>query len=228
MQRRGPGGGGGMEVVIIPFEYENLSPAEQTAIIPICIKSTDEAGNPIDPGWFEAVARVQDPLRTLAKFWLDDVWRVSEITEAAVHALWSRHGRRLGREPSSRVYAAAKWQARDRSAGGWHSRRRILKTFAELEAVVVERVLVDPKNYGRVYEDDLFFKDLAERLTREGLGDVSEMLKLALDGLTWDEIGRQIGKRSDPCRIRFGRWARRVLSRITAGPSTQAVEKMLE
>ena len=87
-----------MEVVIIPFEYENLSPAEQTAIIPICIKSTDEAGNPIDPGWFEAVARVQDPLRTLAKFWLDDVWRVSEITEAAVHALWSRHGRRLGRE----------------------------------------------------------------------------------------------------------------------------------
>jgi hypothetical protein len=79
-----------MEVVIIPFEYEKLSPAEQTAIVPICIKSTDEAGNPIDRGWFEAVARVQDPLRTLAKFWLDDVWRVSEITEAAVHTLWCR------------------------------------------------------------------------------------------------------------------------------------------
>jgi hypothetical protein len=217
-----------MEVVIIPFEYEKLSPAEQTAIVPICIKSTDEAGNPIDRGWFEAVARVQDPLRTLAKFWLDDVWRVSEITEAAVHTLWCRHGSRLGREPSSRVYAAAKWQARDRSAGGWHSRRRILKTFGELETVVRERVLVDPKNYGRLYEDELFFKDLAEQLNNEGLGDVSEMLKLVLDGLTWKQIGREIGKPPDPSRIRFGRWVRRIQSRMTAAPPAQSVEKMLE
>jgi len=206
-----------MEVVIIPFEYEKLPLAEQTEIVPICIKSTDEAGNPIDRGWFEAVARVQDPLRALAKFWLDDVWRVSEITEAAVHALWYRHGRRLGRSPSSRVYAAAKWQAQDLRAGGWHSRRRIVQTLGELEVVVRERVLVDPKNYGRVYEDELFFKDLAERLKNEGLGDISEMLKLALDGLTWDEIGRQIGKPPDPSRIRFGRWVKRTLSREAAG-----------
>jgi hypothetical protein len=203
-----------MELVIIPFEYENLSQAEQTAIIPICIKSTDDAGNPIDRGWFEAAARVQEPLRALARFWLDDVWRVSEITEAAVHALWYRHGHRLGHKPGNMVYAAAKWQARDRSVGGWHSRRRIVKAFADLEVVVRDRVLADPINYGRVYTEDLFFKDLAEKLENEGLHDVSQMLKLALDGYNWDQIAKQMGKQPDPSRIRFGRWIKRILSRV--------------
>jgi hypothetical protein len=89
-------------------------------------------------------------------------------------------------------------------------------------------VLVDPKNYGRLYEDELFFKDLAEQLNNEGLGDVSEMLKLVLDGLTWKQIGREIGKPPDPSRIRFGRWVRRIQSRMTAAPPAQSVEKMLE
>ena len=76
-----------MHVVTIPFDYEKLSPAEQAGIVPICIKATDDEGNPIAWGWFEAVERIQNNLRLLAKFFLDDVWRVSEITEAAVHPL---------------------------------------------------------------------------------------------------------------------------------------------
>src|SRR5579862_3546411 len=108
-----------MHVVTIPFDYENLSPAEQAGIVPICIKATDDEGNPIAWVGFEAVERIQNNLRLLAKFFLDDVWRVAEITEAAVHHLWRLHGNNLGRHPSRRVYAAAKWEARDRKAGSW-------------------------------------------------------------------------------------------------------------
>ena len=103
-----------MHVVTIPFDYENLSAAEQAGIVPICIKATDDEGNLIAWGWFEAVAVVQNNLRLLARSCLDDVWRVSEITEAAVHRLWRLHGNSLGRHPSRRVYAAAKWEARDK------------------------------------------------------------------------------------------------------------------
>ena len=206
-----------MHVVTIPFDYEKLSPAEQAGIVPICIKATDDTGNPIAWGWFEAVERIQNNLRLLAKFFLDDVWRVSEITEAAVHHLWKLHGNNLGRHPSRRVYAAAKWEARDRKAGSWQCRKKTLLALDELERVVHQRVLVDPVNYGRVYEDDLYFKKLGEGLEDMGLDDVSHMLKLVRDGRKWDEIGREVGMGPDAARIRFGRWINRLLARLS-GP----------
>ena len=205
-----------MHVVTIPFDYEELSPAQQATIVPICIKSTDAEGAAIDWGWFEATARVQDPLRALARSWLKDVWRVSEITEAAVHLLWKKHRHRLGLSPSKRVFAAAKWEAQDRRAGTWQSRRRILLGLDDLEAVVRERLLADSENYGRVYENELYFKQLAERLEAEGLEDVSEMLKLMRDGCTWDEIGQKMRTKPDAARIRFHRWINRLLSDLSA------------
>jgi hypothetical protein len=217
-----------MEVVVIPFEYEHLSPAEQAAIIPICIKSTDHEGKPIDRGWFEAAAEVQDPLRALARFWLYDVWRVSEITEAAVHKLWFLHGHHLGRKPSSRVYSAAKWQAQDLRVGDWQSRRGTLQTFSDLEAAFRQKLLVDPTDYGKLYLDDVFIKDLAEQLSNEGLPDVRQMLMLLLDGYTWDQIGEVMGKRPDPARIRFSRWIKRLVSRASAGSSQRPFGRILE
>jgi hypothetical protein len=202
-----------MQVVTIPFDYEERSPSEQARVVPICIKSTDEEDNPIDWGWFEAASCVQDPLRALAKSVLNDIWRASEITEAAIHNLWRKHGHRLGREPSRRVYAAAKWEARDRKAGSWQTRRRVLRAFDDLEEVVRKRVLVDPSNYGHVYDNELYFKELGEQLEAEGLDDVSEMLKLIRTGCTWDEIGRRLGKEPDTARIRFRRWTTKIFSR---------------
>jgi hypothetical protein len=206
-----------MHVVTIPFDYEKLSPAEQAGIIPICIKATDDKGNPIAWGWFEAVERVQDNLRLLAKSCLNDVWRVSEITEAAVHRLWNLHGNNLGRHPSRRVYAAAKWEAQDRKAGCWQRRRKTLLALDELEYIVHRRVLVDPVNYGRVYEEELFFKELSERLEGEGLDEVSHILKLLRDGRTWDEIGSRVGKQPAAARMRFRRWIKRLFSDLV-GP----------
>ncbi len=210
-----------MQVVTIPFDYQELAPAQQAAIVPICIKATDDEGAAIDWGWFEATARVQDPLRALARSWLDDVWRVSEITEAAVHSLWKKHRHRLGLCPSKRVFAAAKWQARDRRSGTWHNRRGILLGLDDLEVVVRERVLADPQNYGRVYDNELYFKELAERLEAEGRSDVSEILKLLRDGCTWDEVGRKMRKAPDAARMQFHRWINKLLSSLSANVSAE-------
>jgi hypothetical protein len=208
-----------MQIVTIPFDYEELSPSEQAGIIPICIRSADDEGNPIAWGWFEAVARVQDPLRALARSWLQDVWRVSEITEAAVLSLWRKHGPDLGRSPSRRVYVAARWQAQDKKFETWQSRRRVLLALDDLEEIVRQRVLIDPANYGRVYEDDLYFKELSARLESEGLEHVSHTLKLLRDGCTWDEIGKDVGKTPDAARMTFRRWITRLFCALPAeGP----------
>lgn len=146
------------------FNYEELSPSEQGAIVPICVKSTAEQGNLIDWGWFEAAACVQDQLRALARSMLDDVWRASEITEAAVHNLWSKHGHNLGLQPSRQIFVAAKWEARDRKAGTWQNRRKVLRAFDDLEDVVRNKLLADPANYSQLYENDLYFEDCASSL----------------------------------------------------------------
>ena len=63
-----------MEVVIIPFNYDQLSESERKTIVPICIASVDRHGNPIAPIWFEkGVAPVQLQLRSLVRFKLGDV-----------------------------------------------------------------------------------------------------------------------------------------------------------
>jgi hypothetical protein len=203
-------GGGDMELVTIPFGYEGLSPSQQAKTVPICIKAKDEHGRPIDWGWFEAAARIHEPLLALARVVLDDVWRASEITEAAVHNMWRKHAHDLGFHPSARVYTAAKWEARDRRLGCWQSRRGRLSSFEELEEVARKRILIDPENYGQQYERDLYFQGLCKELESEGQHEVSEMLKLLLDGCTWPEIGSRLGKQPDAARMRFRRWAERL------------------
>lgn len=199
-----------MQLVTIPFGYEGLSPSQQAEIVPICIKSTDEQGRPIDWGWFEATARVHKQLLGLARVFLDDVWRASEITEAAVHALWRKHEHELGFDPSARVYKTAKWEALDRRAGCWQSRRGFLQSFEDMEEVLRTRVLVDPEDYRRAYEQELYFKGLCEELESAGRADVSRMVKLILDGCTWDDIGRQLGEQPDAARMRFKRWTQKL------------------
>ena len=106
-----------MQYVTIAFDFENLSGDERAAVVPICIERADRDGSEIAWGWFEAVEVAQEPLRRLARSWLEDVWRVSELAEATVHTLWYRHRFDLGIRPASRVLAQAKWYARDLQAG---------------------------------------------------------------------------------------------------------------
>ena len=92
-----------MKVVTIPFDYEDLPTPERDKIVPICIPAQDAHGKQITWGWFEATAKVQNPLRRLSRVTLHDVWRVSELAEEAVHGLWRTHGENLGRSPAGQV-----------------------------------------------------------------------------------------------------------------------------
>ena len=50
-------------VVTIPFGYD----PDRDRILPICLPARDDDGKPIAWGWFEAVARMENPLRTSDK-----------------------------------------------------------------------------------------------------------------------------------------------------------------
>lgn len=143
-----------MGVVIIPFDYERLPDAQRRAIVPICIASVDRHGNPISPVWFDAVSKIQDQLRNLARYRLGDVRRVSELAEVTVHKLWERHGEDAGNLPWSRVLTRAMWEARDMAAGKsqWLIRHTVPLALGSLERDLYGNGLTDPTRYDEVYE----------------------------------------------------------------------------
>jgi len=201
-----------MQFVTIPFDYDELPESARAAVIPICIARDDEEGRPIAWGWFEAIARIPDRMLALARRYLRDPWRASELSEGAVHRVWRRHGSDFGRRPEGRLYAHAAWHAKDLQAGSWHERRGIVTALEDLENVVRNRILVDPSNYGRIYQGQLDYRGLSSRLDEEGLEDVREMLDLLRDGATWDEVGERLGRRADAARMRFHRKTKRIIS----------------
>ncbi len=200
-----------MQYVTIPFGFEDLSPQQQGETVPICIQRSDRHGNDIEWGWFEAVSEVQEKLRGLARTWLEDVWRVSELAEASVHTLWYRHGADLGRSPAGRVLVQARWHAKDLRAGSWQRRRGVVIGLEGLDELVRSRVLTDPTEYEGQYQKDLYFKDLAEHLNDAGQIEVSRMLALVRDGRTWAEVGEELAKDPDALRMKFRRWMGRLL-----------------
>jgi hypothetical protein len=194
-----------MQLVTIPFDYEELPESARASVIPICIARNDKEGTPIAWEWFEAVARIPDRMLALARRYLRDPWCASELSETAVHRVWRKHRYDFGRRPEGRLYAHATWHAKDLQAGSWHERRGIVTGLDDLEKVVRERILVDPANYDQRYQGRLDYRALSERLDEEGLEDVRAMLDLLRDGATWDEIGERLGRRADAARMRFRR-----------------------
>lgn len=106
-----------MDIVVIPFNFEKLSPAEQVKVVPICVTRKDRHGNNIAWGWFEAVSKIQAPLRSLARRFLYDVWRTSEIADLAVQSVWDSHGEDFGQRPRTANLRSGK-MVRSRSPGG--------------------------------------------------------------------------------------------------------------
>jgi len=200
-----------MGFIVVPFDYnEEL----HSSVVPICIADMDCEGNPIHREWVEhGVVPVADPLRKIAKRVLNDAWRVSEITERAVHSLSRKHGGILGDEPSRRVLNRARWHAEDLRVGGRRARR---KTEVELFAVTLETL---PDRYDLF--SDLETKEtltrLMEALDREGSHDICEMASMIM----WDCAAREFENRFQRSRNtlsqRFYRGVRRVAAatRIT-------------
>jgi hypothetical protein len=111
-------------------------------------------------------------LRALAQNVLGDVWRVSEITEHAVHRLSAKHSERLGESPSKRVYSSARWWARRIRIGG-HRRRTGHEEELTDHALAA---LVEPVDFAKAYEDRDFIRRLREALMATGRADIAAMM----------------------------------------------------
>jgi hypothetical protein len=197
-----------MGLVTIPFDFDETRNPHR--VIPICIEDTDRYGRPINPGWFQAVLPIADPLRRLAGRILGDAWRVSELSEGSVHALWYKHGDDLGRNPSGRIYAHAKWRAQDLRAGGRNARRGI-----EVELLDTLRASLLPiDDISRRIEIQEIAEVLDQHFERNGVPHVSEMLDLWLYGWTWPEIADHIGKQPKAATKDFWRWFKKGLRQL--------------
>lgn len=195
-----------MSVITIPFGYEQLSDQERGAIVPICVPSIDDEGQRIAWGWFEAIATVQSPLRGLARYFLKDEWRVSELTEASLKVVWRNHGEDFGHSPGGRIYAQAKWSARDMEAGSARQRRGMNVRLDEFDQSLRERLLIDPRDYEKLYNFDMDLAALGREYRDRGLGEIDHMLQLFRDGDNWKEIGLALDCDPNVAQRRFRRW----------------------
>jgi hypothetical protein len=192
-----------MGVIIVPFNYNEES---NFSVVPICIGDIDPDGNPIHRAWVEqGVVPVADPLRKIASRVLSDVWRVSEITERAVHSLSRKHHGDLGDEPSLRVLKRAHWYAEDLRVGGRRARR---KTEVELFTAKLE-TLQDQFNLASRLEAQDTLDRLMKELDRQGLHDVREMVPMMLRDCTSQEFEVRFGKSRNTLSQSFYRGMRR-------------------
>ena len=187
----------GEEFVMIPFDYSQLSAEERTSIVPICVKRTDRAGQIIAWPWFsDGVVPIADRLRWLARSILNDVWRVSELTETSVHTLWYKHGEDLGVWPSRLLYKHAKWLAEDMRAGGRRARRGFDVVLNELAGVIREQ-----RDFAAAYERRQILDAVRQELLNNGEEDITEMMDMILYGCRWGHVVGHFGESPTPKNI---------------------------
>ena len=206
-----------MGVVIIPFDWEQLPDSQKIAIVPICIADVDRHGNEIARTWFEeGVAPIQDRLRTIAKFKLGDVHRVSELAELTVHKLWAKHGANVGTYPARRVLVRAMWEARDLAAGNsqWRIKHTVPLVMGALENDLYQNGLPDRTNYEQVYERGLLVKLIEQRIEEDKRDDIRLVFSLLRQGYTWDEVALKLqDPKPEALKKRFWRWIRQRIAK---------------
>jgi transposase len=200
-----------MEKVIVPFNFEALPPVDRDKIVPICMARRDRHGKEIAWGWFEAVSKIQTPLRLLARRFLSDVWRVSELSDLTVQTVWDLHGEDFGRHPHRRIYVQAQWCARDLQAGTQRERRGKTVALSDLEQSIRTKALVDPAEYETRYIAGIQLSELGRRMEQAGRPDLKVMLDHLRDGCNWDEIGDLTGQSANTAQRRFWRWIGKVV-----------------
>jgi hypothetical protein len=188
-----------MPVITIPFDYdEKLHPD----VVPICISDTDRKGNPIHPAWVElGVVPVAERLRTMSHRILKDVFRVSEVTETAVHSLSRNRGADLGTNPELIVYKSAEWCAVDLKAGG---RRARTGYDVELFAETLDQ-LRDEFDLITAAETKDVLDKLVVQATELGMDVAVEMVPMILRGASAQEYEKQFGKKRNTLTQMFFR-----------------------
>ena len=200
-----------MGIIVIPYDYSEVL---HSSVVPICIEDTDCEGLPIHRGWVErGVFPVADQLTRLAERILRDKWRVSEITEPAVHSVWRTHQGDVGDAPSLRILKRAHYYAEDLRAGGRRARR---KSEVELFTATLER-LQDQFDLVSHLEAKETLDRLVDELERLGLHDIREMVPMMLRDCDANEFTRRFGKSRNTISQRFYRGIRKAA--IAAGIS---------
>jgi hypothetical protein len=190
-------------VVTIPFDYDERFAG---SVVPICIDDIDSDGNRIDLTLIElGVVPVADLLRNIAGRVLNDRWRVSEITDLAVHSLWRTDRESFGDAPSLRILKRAHWFAEDLRAGGRRARR---KADVELFATTLE-ALQDQYDMAAHLEAKYTLDRLVEQLELLGMHDVREMVPMILRDCEAQELVSRFGKSRNTISQRFYRGMRK-------------------
>jgi hypothetical protein len=190
-------------LVTIPFDYDEKSAG---SVVPICIDDIDSEGNLIHPDLITlGVVPVADLLRKIAGRVLNDVWRVSEITEFAVHSLWRTNGKNFGDAPSFRILKRAHMFAEDQRVGGRRARR---KADVELFTTTLE-TLQDQYDLTAHLEAKDTLDRLMEQLERLGMDDIREMVPMMLRDCEAEEFVSRFGKARNTISQRFYRKMRK-------------------
>ena len=198
----------GVGVVIIPTDFEDWPEDRRKTVVPICIEAHDSNGDLIDPVWFEqGVAPISEELTDLAQSVLGDKRMVSDIAQPSVHKVWNRHRHDTGNKPYARIWRQAQWEAKDQAAGGWRERRfRIIsRSLDEFDRDFPNRA-ADPRDYARIYHQHMLLESVESSVREEGLVRVYQLLEL---GLTWPEIGSELGESSEAIKHRFYRFRKK-------------------
>jgi len=213
-----------MSVVTIPFDYDKLE--DPSSVVPICIGDTDREGRRIAWGWFTAVVPIANGLRRLARVRLDDVWRVSELTESTVHDIWYKFGENLGLSPSARLWHRAKWNAEDLRAGGWRARKGwdepLPEDEAALETIIqgTDRAALSVLmpggqwDFEKEIERKEFFAALIRKMKMRGDLQACEILEMLHHGLDRAEINEHFGKTANTVSQNLHRSIRRALKEL--------------
>lgn len=213
-----------MSIVTIPFNYGKLE--DPSSVVPICIDDTDREGRRIAWGWFTALLPIANRLRHLARQRLADVWRVSELTESAVHAVWYKHGDDLGFWPTSRLWHQAKWNVEDLRVGGWRARRSVDQPLPEaesaLDAIVqrADRAALSGLmpggrwDFQKEIERRQFFDALIANMKMRGDIQAGEMLAMLCHGMDRSEISAILEKRPNTLAQNLYRSIRRALKEL--------------
>jgi hypothetical protein len=190
-------------VITIPYDYNEKVGG---TVVPICIDDVDCDGNLIDSSFIElGVVPVADRLRAVAKRVLLDVWRVSEITDHAVHTVWRNHRDEFGERLSLRVLDNARWYAEDARVGGRRARR---KADVELFATTVD-ALQDQFDLAVDFENRETLDRLTAELERQGMHDVLQMVPMMLRDADSAEMIRRFGRSRNTLSQRFYRGMRK-------------------
>jgi len=204
-------------VVVIPQNYEELSPTQRKAIIPICIAAFDRHGRPIPSEWFsKGVAPVRAQLVNIARYMLGDPWCVSELAEVTVHRLWEKHRTVVRPWPARLVLKKAMWVAEEMKHGGWRQTRhhKLDLSLDALDDKIRDKALVDPTNYAELFERQIVLDRFEDRLQIEGRTEIRAVYQLVRHGYTWQEVADHVGAADLECvKRRFYRWIKKTANR---------------